>query len=309
MIKKLLLFSVIVPGVFHLAAQEKAQWATPVEINGIYSIRMKDVALEADPKTGGRVSALKIGDHHFLTGRDINATYWGSSFWPSPQNVWNSANLAELDNEPYTIAIESNSIKMISQKDKKSGFVFTKEISGNKNNNSFVIKYTITNQSDSARKVAPWEVTRVFPKGLTFFPKGEGERWGTMANFAEDKNGITWFNHGNNKIPAQHNKFFSDGAEGWVAQVNDGIILVKKFPDMGATETAPSEAEVEIYSNAAKSYVEIEQQGAYEELQPAGSLHWEVIWYIRKLPAHIKIEPGNPELVTYVRKLVEDQKK
>jgi len=309
MIKKLLLLSGISIGTIHLTAQEKVQWATPAHENGIYSINLKGIVLEANPQAGGRISALKIGDRNFLTGRDINATYWGSSLWPSPQHIWNSANLAELDNEPYTAAIENNSITMISRKDKKSGFVFTKEISGSKADNVFIIKYTINNQSDSIRKVAPWEVTRVFPKGLAFFPKGKGERWGSMANLAEDKNGITWFNHDNNRIPAQHNKFFSDGTGGWVAQVNDGVILVKKFPDIDITDAAPSEAEVEIYSNAAKSYVEIEQQGAYEELTPACSLHWEVIWYVRKLPAHMKAETGNPELVTYVRNLLNDQKK
>lgn len=197
---------------------------------------------------------------------------------------------------------------MTGRKDPKTGFVFTKEISGNKPDGSFSIRYTIINQSDSLRKVAPWEVTRVYPDGLAFFPKGNGERWGNMAGQAEDINGITWFDYQADKIQPGQNKFFSDGAEGWIAQVNEDVIFIKKFPDISLEKAAPSEAEVEIYTNPQKSYVEIEQQGAYEALQPAASLHWQVTWYIRKLPVNIKREKGNQDIVAYVRKLVNAQK-
>jgi hypothetical protein len=212
--------------------------------------------------------------------------------------------LAELDNKPYTVFTKRNEIKIVSQPSPSFGYTFIKEISANKKNGSFTIKYTITNLTDTVKKVAPWEVTRVYPDGLAFYTKGTGERWGNMANLAEDKNGITWFAHQRDKISADNNKIFSDGSEGWIAQVNDNILFVKKFRDMPAERAAPSEAEVEIYTNKDKSYVEVEVQGAYEELQPRASLTWEVIWFIRKLPARINPVPGNTALVDYVRELV-----
>ena len=288
------------------AAQTHNGQPKPVKKNGVYSISFQNQELEADPQTGGRIISLKLNGINFLTGKETHATYWGSTLWPSPQKTW-GIDLAELDNKAYSVSLENNTIKMVSQKDPKSGLVFTKEISGNAGDSSFTIHYAITNQSDTARKLAPWEVSRVYPNGLAFYPKGEGERWGNMAGLAEDLNGITWFDHSVDKIPSKHNKFFSDGAEGWIAQVNKNIIFVKRFPDIALEKAAPAEAEVEIYTNPAKSYVEIEQQGAYEELQPAASLHWKVTWYIRKLPAGIKGEKGNPDLVAYVRKLVKAQ--
>lgn len=276
--------------------------------NGMYNIKINNYELEADPESGGRISSLKLNGKNFLTGKEINASYWGSTLWPSPQKIW-GANLKEMDDRAYAASIEKNVIKMTSQKDPKLGFVFTKEISGNTQKGSFDIKYTIINQSDSVRQVAPWEVTRVYPDGLAFYPKGNGERWGNLASQAEDINGITWFDYQADKIQPGQNKFFSDGAEGWIAQVNEDIIFIKQFPDIPLEKAAPSEAEVEIYTNPQKSYVEIEQQGAYEALQPGASLHWQVTWYIRKLPPTLTREKGNAGLVAYVRKLVNTQKK
>lgn len=291
----------------YCTAQKKSTDAIPVMKNGMYSITINNAELVADPESGGRISSLKLNGKNFFTGKEINASYWGSTLWPSPQKIW-GANLKELDDKAYAVSIENNAIKMTGRKDPKTGFVFTKEISGNKPDGSFSIRYTIINQSDSLRKVAPWEVTRVYPDGLAFFPKGNGERWGNMAGQAEDINGITWFDYQADKIQPGQNKFFSDGAEGWIAQVNEDVIFIKKFPDISLEKAAPSEAEVEIYTNPQKSYVEIEQQGAYEALQPAASLHWQVTWYIRKLPVNIKREKGNQDIVAYVRKLVNAQK-
>ena len=293
----------------YCTAQKNNQHSMPVKKDGIYSIKIQNQELEADPATGGRIISIKLNGKNFLTGKEINASYWGSTLWPSPQKIWGGPDLAELDNKAYSVSLEKNVIKMVSQKEPKFGFVFTKEISGSMQDSSFTIKYSITNQSGSAKKVAPWEVTRVYPDGLAFYPKGKGERWGNIANLAEDKNGITWFDYRRDKIPALHNKFFSDGTEGWIAHVNENIIFVKTFPDIALEQAAPSEAELEIYTNPAKTYMEIEQQGAYEELQPSASLSWQVTWYMRKLPANIKAEAGNPGLVAYVRKLVNAHKK
>lgn len=288
-------------------AQKKSKQVISVVKNGIYSIKIDNYELEADPESGGRIVSLKLNGKNFLTGKEINASYWGSTLWPSPQKVWGS-NLKEMDDRAYGVSMENNTIRMTGQKNPKFGFAFTKEISGNTGDGSFTIKYTITNQSDSVRKVAPWEVTRVYPDGLAFYPKGNGERWGNLASQAEDINGITWFDYRADQIQPGQNKFFSDGAEGWIAQINKDVIFIKKFPDIPLEKAAPSEAEVEIYTNPQKTYVEIEQQGAYEALQPAASLHWEVTWFIRKLPATLTGRKGNAGLVDYVRKLVNAQK-
>lgn len=276
----------------------------PERKGDIYSIQVQNQEMTIDPQTGGRITSLKLDGKDFLTGRGANADYWGSTFWPSPQKAWNGRLSPELDNLPYEATVEGNVLKMMSRVDPLTGYVFTKEFSGHADNASFKIRYTITNQSEQARQVAPWEVTRVHPHGLAFFPKGSDERWGGMAALAEDIGGITWFAYEEEKIPDRNTKFFSDGSEGWIAQVNEDVIFVKKFPDISAKEAAPSEAEVEIYANPEKTYVEIEQQGAYQELQPGGSLTWEVTWFLKRLPDEITAELGNESLVAYTRNLI-----
>lgn len=266
----------------------------------IYEIKVRNLVMEIDPKIGGRITSLRLDGQDFLTGKDINPDNWGSTLWPSPQKEWGAAP-HELDNMPYSVSLEGNIIKMRSLKDAKFGFVFVKEISGDVKNNSFKMKYTLINQSVEARKVAPWEVTRVHTKGITFFPTGPGGKWGKMANLAEDKEGITWFAYEGDKIPVDHNKFFADGAEGWIAHVNGDVLFVKKFPDIPAHLAAPTESDVSIYTNPERSYVEIEAQGFYQELKPSDSLTWEVNWILRKIPANVTIEDGSPSLISYVR--------
>ncbi|KAA9356944.1 DUF4380 domain-containing protein [Larkinella humicola] len=278
---------------------------TPEQKNGLYRIQLANLALEINPETGGLITALTIDGANFLTGKDVHPDFWGSTFWPSPQSDWGNTPPPELDHQPYAVSVDNNRVTLVSQKAATLGDVVTKEISGNEPNRSFTIRYTITNGSDQPRRVAPWEVTRVHPGGLTFYPSGSDNRWGNIAGLAEDLEGITWFQHQKTAYPSLHNKFFADGSEGWLAQVKDGILFVKKFPEITANEAAPSEAEIEIYTNQAGTYVEIEQQGRWQELQPGASLTWEVSWFLRRLPDGIKPDLGSQDLVSYVRKLVE----
>lgn len=282
-----------------------AQKSTPIIQDGRFAIAMNNAIMEIDPRTGGRITALKLDGNNFLTGKEVNENYWGSSLWPSPQKDWGGTLPPELDELAYSVVVEKNVIKLTSRKDPRFGYVFEKEIYGDIKHNAFHIRYRITNQSDSTQKVAPWEVTRVHTNGVAFFPKGTGDRWGNMATLAEDKDGITWFSYDDDKVPAKHNKFFADGSEGWIAQVNKDVMLVKKFADISAERAAPGEAEIEVYADPKKSYVEIEQQGSYETLQPGASLVWEVTWFIHKIPNDLTVTPGNKKLVTYVRKIVQ----
>jgi len=286
------------------SGNREAGSVTPQLKEGRYIFNLQNQTLEIDPRVGGRITSLRIADKEFLTGRDVHPTNWGSTFWPSPQSAWKWPPSATLDTMPYVASVQNNVLKLVSQQDPKLGYVFTKEISADTKRLSFKIKYTITNQSTQTQQVAPWEISRVFPKGLTFYPTGTGEPSGPLALFTEKKAGITWFDYQDSKIPAQDLKLFADGAEGWLAQVHAGILLVKQFPEVPANKAAPAEAEIEIYSAKRKNYIEIEQQGSYSELAPGASTTWEVTWYLRQLPATIKAEPGNSELAAYVRKLV-----
>ncbi|MEJ7830824.1 MAG: hypothetical protein WKF91_21645 [Segetibacter sp.] len=95
--------------------------------NGIYSITLNNTVLEIDPQTGGRVTSLKLDGKNFFTGKEVNANYWGSTLWPSPQKDWGGAPPPELNNQPYSVQVNNNVIKMVSRKDSKFGYMFSEE--------------------------------------------------------------------------------------------------------------------------------------------------------------------------------------
>jgi hypothetical protein len=303
---------VVAPALFFmLSSYCQSQKADIKNRAGHYIIQVNGQQLEVDPANGGRISALTVDGRNFLTDSNVNRFNWGSTFWPSPQSDWDWPPSSELDNQPYSAEEKDNVLKMVSRKDPKSGLVVTKEFSGSNVDGAFTLKYTLTNKSDTPRRVAPWEVTRVHTNGIAFFPLGKGEKRGGLLPLTFDKHGICWFTYDSSKVPVKgDSQLYTDGSEGWFAQVNGDLILVKKFPDFPYDKSAPKEAEVELYANRAapeKSYVEIEHQGSYEQLMPGQSLTWEMTWYLRKLPSNIKTSAGNQSLVDYARKIAQNK--
>ena len=293
---------------FNGNAQKNIYRVLPKQNGKLYSIAIQNTILEIDPTIGGRITSFSIDGKNFLTDSTINNFNWGSTFWPSPQSEWNWPPSAEIDNKSYTVTFENNQVKMESKKDPKTGLVVTKKFSGNKKDGTYTLEYTFTNQSDSAQKVAPWEITRVKINGFTFFPMGKGERRGGLVPLVTEIDGICWFTYNLANLPKKGDRqLYTDGREGWMAEVNGDFILIKKFDDLPYEKAAPAEGEIELYTSPIvqnKGYVEIENQGAYVELEPGKSSTWKVNWYLKKLPPEIKAQAGNPKLVSYVRSLI-----
>ncbi|WP_018613438.1 DUF4380 domain-containing protein [Segetibacter koreensis] len=308
MFQKLMIIVVSAFSVIASSGQTTSNKAAIKKKGELYRIKVQNQILEIDPSIGGRITSLQLDGKEFLTGKSVNDFNWGSTFWISPQSNWDWPPSAELDNKLYSAKIEANELIMVSQKDSQTGLVVTKKISGNSKGGSYTFKYLITNPTNKVQKVAPWEVTRVQTNGIAFFPLGNGERRGGLIPLTSVQDGICWFTYQKSKLPVKGDRqLYTDGAEGWLAEVNENVILVKKFPDIPLEKNAPKEGEIELFASPVepgKSYVEIEHQGAYEELQPEASLIWIVTWYLRKLPAGIKPEAGNTSLLSYVRKLV-----
>jgi hypothetical protein len=272
--------------------------------NGIFSFTVHNLKFEVDAKSGGRISSFQLNDKDFLSGRQVNADNWGSTFWPSPQSAWGWPPSEEIDKQMYSGGIVENAIVLTSKKDSKLGYVIKKEFFGNPQDTSVTIRYTIINETDSTQSVSPWEITRVPPGGLTFFPKGKGEMKGKLAPLMKESEGMIWFPYQDSLIPSGHEKLMADGSEGWMAQVSNEIIFIKKWTDVPLEKNAPGEGEVEIYANPDKSYIEIEPQGPYTSLAPKATLVWEVKWYLRPLPKRIKAEVGNRALVDFARGVI-----
>jgi hypothetical protein len=278
--------------------------------NGIYAYDFNGLYLEVDANRAGKVSVFSLDGVNFFSTDKTNKDNWGNSLWTSPQSAWGWPPSKQIDVLPYTTQfIDSTSIELTSQKDSLLGYVVKKKYALNTKDTAVVITYTITNASDKKQKVAPWEITRVAPGGITLYPSGKTKKTGMLAPLTSDTLGITWLPYIVEKIPSGDPskvvpKLLSDGSEGWIAQVNNGYIFIKKFNDVPADKIAPGEGEIELYTNPDKSYMEIEQQGEYTELMPSQSLTWTITWYLKKLPASVNPTIGNPQLIEYIRNIV-----
>ena len=97
---------------------------------------------------------------------------------------------------------------------------------------------------------------------------------GLMTFTAQD--GAVWYT--TDEAP-QNRKINADG-HGWLAYSADGLLLIKQFDDLDASAPAPGEAEIQVYVNRGKSYIELESQGAYATLAPGEQLSWTVRWML-----------------------------
>jgi hypothetical protein len=202
---------------------------------------------------------------------------FGSTFWTSPQKEWNWPPIPEYDKQPYTVEENGTSLVMKSNVSSRLGYRITKEFLPDTKNDAIIVNYTITNESGETRKVAPWEITRVQNgDGLIFFDADVTKITPTNLMDFKEEYGAAWYQP---DVTNQNRKINADG-KGWLAYVANGLLLVKKFQDLDATQPAPDEAEIQVYVNRGKAHIELESQGAYTELQPGKSLTWTVRWYL-----------------------------
>lgn len=271
---------------------------------GSYYLRQGPLSVEVVPDVGGRIGAVQYQGQDVLLADDREVSFfWGNVFWPSPQSDWGWPPEPVLDSEPYELVQQDNALILASAVAPDTGYQFVKRYALDPDTGVLLIDYQIHNRSDEDRTLAAWEVTRVPPSGLALFPTGETEFIsGQFSPMHTETHGdITWYEYDPELIESDQ-KLMTDGAEGWLAYVNDGIALIKQFPDVPAELNVPGEGEIEIYTNEAMTYLEVEQQGPLTELAPGESLSWQVRWHIHALPDHVSAEIGDQALVDWIRK-------
>ena len=280
---------------------------TSIYHGGKYVLGFGNVSFAVDP-AGARVTDVHLVDgntSNLLTGPSVNATNYGSTFWTSPQSSWGWPPPPEIDTAVYAASATNTSVSFVGPTNAVLGASVSKRFTADPVNSRIVAEYSISTQ-DAGKMFAPWEITRVFPGGLTFFPTGVG---GATAGrgFAlpptQDQAGCTWYQHPG-VAPGADQKLLADGSGGWLAHVAGDTVIVKKFADVPADMAAPGEAEIEIFVQGQGAYVEIEQQGAYQAVAPQQPLQWSVTWIVSRLPAAVKPTAGNLELVQFVQGLV-----
>ncbi len=287
--------------ILFIALNTYTQDVTPQKNDDLYSFQVADMYFEVDESFGGRISSLKLGDEEimFVDRNYADGILWGSTLWPAPQSVWGWPPSTTLDSDPYSALISGNYVIMTSDIDGNSNLRFRKTFFASQQDTSVTIIYTLINDGLDTENDAAWEVTRVPPHGISFFPAGEGSVTGGLAKYVENINNVSWYEYENSD--AGNNKFFSDGSKGWFAHVNDdSILFIKQFKDVYHDSVAPGENEIELWLNGDHAYIELENQSKYESIAPGDSLEYQLKWYLRQLHAGIDISAGSTELVNYV---------
>ena len=265
--------------------------------DGKYTLQNGERTMVIDAAKGGKILSLKYGEREVISQLRWPEAF-GSTFWTSPQKEWNWPPVPEYDKRPYTVEQKDGVLTLTSEVSERMKYRIRKAFVVDERDGAFVITYTIINESDEVRRVAPWEVTRVQNEGGRIFFEApvEGITPAGLMNFKEAF-GAAWYQtdetNGNRKVNA-------DG-KGWLAYYNNGLLLVKQFDDLDASQPAPDEAEIQVYVNRGKAHIELESQGAYTTLQPKESVNWTVRWYLQ--PSDLPVEPSE-KLLKLARKQI-----
>ena len=276
------------------ASAASAQTIKALE-DGKYSVATGDVTMIVDAAHGAKILSYKLGDVEVLNqGRMPNS--FGSTFWTSPQSEWNGPPVAEYDTKPFAAEINGNVLTLKGDKS-RFGYSVRKDITTDPKKDAIVITYTIVNESGEVRRVAPWEISRVPNGGVLFFQAKAVEPANNMAGLPfEFRYGGAWYV----MDEARENRKINADGKGWLAFCNNGLLFVKKFQDLKTGQAAPAEAEIQAYANPGKTFVEIEEQGAYTTLQPGQSVSWTVRWSL--VPTDLDPVPSKA-LLKQARKL------
>ena len=244
-----------------------------------YTLKNGNITMVIDAAKGGKILSFKYGDQESISQLRWPEAF-GSTFWTSPQKEWYWPPVPEYDKKPYQVEENDGVLTMTSEVNEKLKFRIRKAFAVDEPNQTIAITYSIINASDETRKVAPWEITRVQNEGgLIFFEAPVDSIWPAgLMNFKADGS-ISYYE----PDEANENRKVNADGKGWLAYLNQekGLLLVKQFEDLDKGQPAPDEAEIQVYVNRGKTYIELESQGAYTTLQPGEALNWTVRWYLQ----------------------------
>ena len=252
--------------------------ASAADDNDQYQLKTGDITMTIDISKGGKILSLKHQDREVISQSRFPESFV-STFWTSPQKEWNWPPVQEYDKMAYTVDERTDQkLSIHSQVSERMKYQIGKTFTTDAKKGAIVVTYSIKNMADETRQVAPWEITRVpNDNGLIFFDAPvEAITPAGLMDFKAQA-GAAWYNTDETN---QNRKINADG-HGWLAYLsNEGLLLIKQFDDLDASAPAPGEAEIQVYVNRGKSYIELESQGAYTTLAPGQELTWTVRWML-----------------------------
>jgi hypothetical protein len=285
-----------------------------VDSAGNWSFSFGRYRLVVAAQRGARVVEFSIDGTNLIDPTN------GSTFWPSPQQAYTWPPPAEIDSAAYVAKLTESTLSLTSKISKTLGLSVQKRFWVNATSGVVSIEYQLVNESKLSASWAPWEVTRVRAGGYTFAPRGPGNRTITQDSFqyplplsllppAPAANGIEWLNYPSLTLTQANYIGEFDGAEGWLAHANRfgknllPALFVKSFVDAEDESLPENQAEIQLWTSgtANPKLIEVEQQGALQELLPGASLSWTVHWSACELPSATVLAAGNATLAELAR--------
>ncbi len=281
-----------------------AMLTDPIERNGNYVLEFGDLWFEVSPAGARVVNVHLAGGANLLTDATVNATNFGSTFWTSPQSVWNWPPPAEVDTAAYTATVAAPSVTFVGTASAAIGASITKKFTADLAKIAINVEYTIN--ATASGSFAPWEITRFAQQGVTFWPTGTAPVAAGTFELPPTTTGAgcTWHT-APASLPSADQKLNADGTGGWLAHAASDWVVVKKFTDIQQSQAATGEAEIQLYVATDNPYMEVEEQGAYQPVATGQSLAYNVTWFAKKLPQGVTATAGNQALVDFVQSLVQ----
>lgn len=240
--------------------------------DGLYVFSGGGVELAVAPRHGGAALRLSLDGKNLLVPPTFSAP------------------------EPLSAKLEGSTLVL-----KSAGGELTKRYRLDAARRTVELTYTVVNTTaDTARPAASDAHRVVSGAGLSFFP-GEQRLLPGSTLKLNVRQPVIWFAHEQSREPKLVEAFVPAAAS-WVATVSDGLLLVKTFGDATkATVVVRSAYDPETKQ---RPWVELAERTSFE-LPPGASATWSVRWFVRKLPDTIAVKPGNPELLGFVKGVIE----
>lgn len=287
----------------------------PIERGDARVLELGDLVFEVKPAIGARITSLELGGDELLSGPAENDRFYGSTLWTSPADDWVMGPFdppAVVDRDPYTTTVTDGVITAVSASSTANDktFTVTKVFKADLAKRAIVIEYQLENTGAAPFKLSHWEVTRVFPDGLTFFQTGTSQKVDFLPQdmTLTSTGGYTWYDNETHVAMAGESKAGAETPGGFIAHVapnaQGDILFVKKFDDVAVGSAPTGHFEVELFCNDAHTYVELEDHSSFDEIAPGATYSRTVVWFVRRLPMGANNTPGSATLIGAVNELL-----
>ena len=270
-------------------------------------LQQGELSLSVAPHYGGRITEMRLGERDLLALAERDPNNFGSTFWLSPQTLWNWPPVLEHDSAPYRVqGLGQNFVALESESGAGARVAKAIALQGA---NRARIDYRIHAEKPFA-EIAAWEITRVPNRGMAFAPVTP-ETIKTVrgtVDFQLDDTSVLWLPM-SGEGPLVEGKVVANGSEGWLAYAVDRLLYLKVYPPVPQQHMATGEGDIELYLSGEKPYLELEVQSAARALVPGDTLQWSVEWILLPIPAPVDVSPGSDGLLAFVRQHTSPQAK